>query len=126
MCIWKNQEKKRNSKNALTEYKRPKKKNKIEVDPNLFRKQRLNNSIETTLMNKRNGHVLETKLLLDSGNTCMYSAMSQKFYNKLKNYGFLERAYLSKTDSNITGANSEKFGVKKIMKKRLRFYTKKN
>ena len=44
----------------------------------------------------------------------------------MKNAGLLNGAQFYKTNTTITGANSEVFGVKKIMKKKLRFYTKNN
>ena len=106
------------------EYKRPKGKYKIPVDPNLFKRQKRNNAIEVSLRN--NNVEVNTKLLLDSGNTCFYSSMSNEFYLKLKKHGLLDGAKIFSSNASITGANSEKFGVKFLIKKKLRFYTKCN
>ena len=61
--------KEKEEKNTV-DYKRSKGKNKIPVDPNLFKKKKRNNAIEATLKGKN--VEIKTKLLFDSGNTCFF------------------------------------------------------
>jgi len=63
---------------------------------------------------------------LNSGNSCRKSTVSGEFFRRLKCGGFLENAKDFYFDVKITGANKKQLNVSKILKKRLRFYTKNN
>ena len=96
--------KEKEEKNTV-DYKRPKGKNKIPVDPNLFKKKKRNNAIEATLKGKN--VEIKTKLLFDSGNNCFFSSMSYEFFLKLKRHNLLDSAKFFSSNASITGANSE-------------------
>ena len=106
---------------------------KIEKDQNIYEPQRRKNAIElevrgnmqySNFQKSKNFQKLSMTAILDSGNSCKKSACSGEFFRKLKYAGFLENAKYFYSDMKITGANREQFNVSKIMKKRLRFYTK--